>query len=311
MVYLLSKLLFYSPLLNFSSLVIIYLILIIIFFNLTFLAIIRLLDISYWEKQLKRIYAIQENKFLQLSPLIDLGKLTLSVAADLTTPLTSLWIIIDAIRLNKIYTNPEKLNRYLNWANDIFFDLKKLLDLGRLQVTETEEKKLFNLRDDTIDLFRLMQRKATLDKIKIKLISEREFRLYAYRDHLLRVISMLLLNGLEALTESDEKNKTLTISFIRRPYFLEILINNNYGLVDKKVLPYLFRPNILTQKDRAGLGIGLYFANLIMKKFYQSKIWLKSSKKIGTTLRLKIKNCYIMAEPKTGQAKTYIMPKRY
>lgn len=307
MAYCLAKLLFWPGLLNLFNLAIIYLILIFIFFSLSFFAFIRLLDICYWEKQLKRIYAIQETKFLQLSPLIDLGKLTLSVAADLTTPLTSLWTIIDLLRLKKVYADPEKLNRYLDWANDIFFDLKKLLDLGRLQVSEAEEKKLFNLREDTVDLFRLMQRKATLAGIKIKLISEREFRLYAYRDHLLRVISMLSLNALEALAESSEKNKVLTISFIRRPY----LINNNYGVIDRKSWPYLFRPNILTQKDQAGLGMGLYFASLIMKKFYQSKIWLKSSKKFGTTLRLKIKNSYIMAEPKTKQAKTYVMPKRY
>lgn len=309
--YLLIKTLFNTGSYSIITGLIIYLSALFFFFCLSIFAMIRLLDIYYWERQFRRIFLAQEQIFRELLPIIDLGKLTKSVIADLGTPLTSLWIILDAFRLTDINQDEEKMERFIQWANDIFFDIRKLISLGRLQVCQDEYKKLFDLRHDILDIFRLIQRRVSKEHIQVKLISEREFRTYAFRDHLMRVITMLIINAMEALIESAEQPKILSVSLIRHPYYLEILINNNYGVIEKKMWPYLFRPNIMSKKKEAGLGMGLYFANAIMEKFYRTKITLKSSKKIGTTLRLKIRNEFLMAEPKTKEPKTYLLPLRF
>jgi len=58
----------------------------------------------------------------------------------------------------------------------------------------------------------------------------------------------------------------------------------------------LFTANCFKKYSDKGLGLGLYFANEIMKKYFQKKIQIKNYKNKGIVVALVIKNTFILAE---------------
>ena len=239
----------------------------------------------------------RQNEILfKLAPVIDLGKLTASTIYDFRGVLTKLYLIfgnLKAFEYEKF--DLKKFSHLLDIAEEELIRANFLTQFEQLQLTDRGDKRLFNLLDDLEKLLNSFKEMAEKKQIKIVLKSQREYRLFADRQHLIRTIQSLLLNSVEALTLSKKKKHNLQIVCERGVYFLWIRIIDNADGIPQNLRKQIFKPFYSSQKEIGGLGMGLYLAQKMMNKFYKSKVRVKTSHK-GTMVTLKIKNCFIAAE---------------
>lgn len=249
-----------------------------------------------WQKKIKKLFERQEKILKKMLPLIDLGKITLFSINTLKNPLTILRIILDKFKDPDLIKDDKKFKKYLFEADSVLLKIVQNSDLLKGQLCQEEDKRLFNLREEIQSLLIIYEEFSIKHKIKIKLFTDKEYRIYADCCHLMRALNILLLNAIEALSISNNKRKLLTITFEKSAYFLKIKIEDNAGGIRPQLFNNLFTANCFKKYSDKGLGLGLYFANEIMKKYFQKKIQIKNYKNRGIVVALVIKNTFILAE---------------
>ena len=75
-------------------------------------------------------------------------------------------------------------------------------------------------------------------------------------------------------------------------------IEDNAGMINAKSISGRIKLNGFEERDIDVFQLSLYFANKLMKKYFQKKIEIVNKKNLTTTVCLKIKNSYILAEPR-------------
>ncbi len=292
------------------QLLIIFLIIIIILFFCLILSIIfNIYELLFWRKRVKKILNNQEKALEKILPLIDLGKVSLFSINSLKNSLTILRLIIDKLKDPEFIKDNKKVKEYLTKADAILLKTSRNSDVLRWQLCQEEDKRLFNLKEETLLLLKVYQDLARKHKIQIKFIIDREYRLHADCCHLLRAINILLLNSIEAQIANNGRKKTITISLEKTTYLLKIHIEDNAGGIDRELFSDLFEANCFNKDQNKGLGLGLYFANEIMKKYFLKKIKIENYKNKGTRASLIIKNSFVVAEPKLKNQEVFILGK--
>jgi hypothetical protein len=250
------------------------------------------------KKQIKSLIKYQENYCEKTAILIDVAKLSLLSINNLKNPLTSLRIILDEL---KDYTYLEKkkvFQKYLKQADQLLVKIKHKDDIIFQQLFPQEAEKLFDLKKEIESILFFYEEIFKQNGITINFNSSHEYRVFAQQDHLLRIINSVLLTSLQSLISDKKKSKKLKIYFIRTAYLLKIVIENNSGKTDAKSINGLIRLNCLEESQIDKFQLSLYFANKMMKKYFQKKIEIVNKRDLKTIICLKIKNCYILAEPK-------------
>lgn len=284
-------------------------IIIFLFFLLFLCVFFNIFESLCWQKKIKNLFEKEEKVLKKMLPLIDLGKITLFSISTLKNSLTILRIILDKFKDPDLIKNDKKFKKYLFAADSALLKIIQNSDLLKGQLCQEEDKRLFNLREEIQSLLIIYEEFSIKHKIKIELSADKEYRIYADCCHLMRALNILLLNAIEALSTSNNKRKLLTITFKKSSYFLKIKIEDNAGGIKPQLFNNLFTVNCFKKYSDNGLGLDLYFANEIMKKYFQKKIQIKSHNNRGTKMILVIKNSFVLAESKLKKKEIFIVGK--
>ena len=276
---------------------------------LSLLLFIKQFEVDFWRTAVDKDTQLRDMVACDLSPIIDLGKLAADLSKEIKDPLTSLCIILNLLEDPKILGDPKLYQKYLAQAEAIILLIIYLSDFLHQQLAISNEAKLFDLCQTIQDLFHLYKVYCQRHHIQAIIVSDREYRLFTDQAHLLRVLNIIILNAMEALALSHKKHRHLSISCYKTAYLLHIVKKDNADGIDRDKKSDLLKRICYVNQETGGLGIGLYFANLLMKKFYGTRIKIKSSRKHGTQVILKIKKASIMSEHRTNDWQKKVVSK--
>lgn len=269
-----------------------------LFFSLILLFIFYVCEFYCWRKKLNIIVDNQKEYYKKTLPLVDSAKISMFSINSIKTPLTSLRLILDNLKDPSVLKDKTAFSEYLIMADSLLLQVKKREELLNKQLFEQEEVKLFDLVEEIQSLLTVYREMIVIKNIDFQLLSDKEYRIFADQDHLLRVINIILINSIESLILSNKDDKRLKIYFKRSPYLLKIYLEDNLGIIDSQATNSYIRLNTDQNKGCQYFNLSLYCANQIMKKYYQKGINIKVLKNIKTIYCLKIKTSYILAEPK-------------
>lgn len=238
----------------------------------------------------EKLKSVQLNQLTQIAPLLDLGKFSAGLIHDIRQPLSVLSLILQEAKNN---------NNYILDLNLALEALNKIEDLSNISSTKlfsTYEQEIFNLNFEIKRLLSLFKYNASKKHIRIILSNNCDYDLHADRKILLKILTNLILNAIEAYDKSTKQEKEIFIKVNKNSRYLYIVIKDyGVGISRDNIKKLFIIPSFSTKDKRKSLGIGLYISQELMKKVFESNIKVESSAKYGTSFILPIKNKFLLA----------------
>lgn len=192
------------------------------------------------------------------------GELAAGVAHEMRNPLTSVKLLIQAVRRNQTQASPdaERLHVVEQEIARMETTIKELLDFAK-------PPQLRRVRHDVRDTLRraltLVDGRAQQAHVVIReQFGEGPAVVDADPDQLDQVFVNLLLNAVEAMREGGQLDLTVERDAARGDGLLRIVFRDNGTGIPEKVMSRLFEP-FVTSKER-GIGLGLAISRRIMQE---------------------------------------------
>jgi len=178
----------------------------------------------------------------------------------------------------------ENVNYLANTINDFmsYFDKRTHSEVRNLEEIVTEIKSIAgdNVKHAGVDFSIDIHTK----NIKIKIASS-----------ISQIILNLINNAKDALTNSSNDKKEISVTFVAQKEKLLISCCDNGSGVCNTIKEQIFNPYFTTKEQSQGTGIGLYMSRQITDKFFNGELLLEQQDK-GTCFKVIIPygvNCYI------------------
>lgn len=203
---------------------------------------------------------------------------------ELKTPITSMKLYIDSLRIKTKDSTDEKIIKIVNSLKNQTERLQELvndlLDVSRIQTGKLSfTKDVFRLDEQLTETVEELQGAAdnrlVLRKAPATLVTADKFRIY-------QVITNLITNAIKYSAGTGE----ITIRLTRTKDDVTVSVRDNgIGISrdqQKKVFERLYQVTDDKEKTFPGFGMGLYISKEIVTR-HQGKIWVESEKGKGST----------------------------
>src|SRR2546430_8376182 len=99
-----------------------------------------------------------------------------------------------------------------------------------------------------------------------------------------RAIQNVIINAIQA---SAESNGTVTISCIRKDFYVDVCIADTGHGIDPAQITKIFDPYFTTKQGKSGTGLGLYITKKVIEDHHGS-IKVESTLDVGTTITIRL-----------------------
>jgi signal transduction histidine kinase len=217
------------------------------------------------EKELSAKLKLLQRELIRSERLAATGRLALSIAHEVNSPLQSIAFILEIIQKNSFHDKgfAEKIDLLKSTFGDMRRTVKKLLDLNRPWRDEKQETNINHLLIKTTDLFRIQLKRSGV-KLNL-LLSPRIPNIIALPHQLSHVFLNLLNNANDAMTDLPGSDPDGTVrhdhyeiivrSSSRNGNVVINVADNGPGIPEEEV-EHIFDP-FFTRKKEVGMGIGL------------------------------------------------------
>lgn len=206
-----------------------------------------------------------EEALIASEKLASVGRMAAVLAHEINNPLEAVTNVLFLAQATEGL--PEVARQYLKMADA---ELKRIAHITRQTLGFYRESSapitfhLAILLDSVVDLLQAKQisKRAIIDKQ-----CEQELQMTAFQGELRQVISNLLMNSLDAITEGGKITLRAATSkgFRREPPYIRITISDNGQGISDVALGHIFQP-FFTTKGSVGNGLGLWVSKQIVEK---------------------------------------------
>lgn len=201
------------------------------------------------ERMLEKKLALQEKMGA-------LGQLVAGVAHEIRNPLTTLKMFIEM--LPKKYEDPEFRDELIRHVPDSVRRMNQIVEslLGYSRRNESK-RELFALKLCIQSIVSIME--PTLKKSSVKLVLDITDQAYGFADQhqIGQILLNFMLNGLDAMVDSDEKIMTVTAYSDDKYAYIKVA-DTGCG-IEPEALVRLFEPFYTTKITGVGLGLSLCY----------------------------------------------------
>ncbi|XPV54922.1 MAG: sensor histidine kinase [Halarcobacter ebronensis] len=113
------------------------------------------------------------------------------------------------------------------------------------------------------------------DNINLRLIVEKDLKIYGFYNELSHVFLNIISNSKDAL-KNLKKDRYIKIIIKEHKGHARINIYDNGEGIDENILPQIFEPYYTTKYKSAGTGIGLYMSKQIIERHMNGNIKCKN-----------------------------------
>jgi signal transduction histidine kinase len=202
--------------------------------------------------------------------MIGISALASSLAHQLSQPLTTIALRVDTVLRDLAQSNTDQKN--IASLNEISSQSTKLADLVKnlrqLFGSRSSEFAPFNLKKVVDEITEIVM--PSLEAKKITLTRDYQSNPVAYGDkiQIQQVLINTLNNAIDALIDSNVKQKEIVIGIANNENTATITIKDNGGGIDHDLLLTIFDLYKTTKKE--GLGVGLWLSKTIMESHHGS-----------------------------------------
>ncbi len=216
------------------------------------------------------------------------GELTASIAHEINQPLGSILTNAETAKEILKSPSPDIVNELNEIVDDILKDDRRASEVIRrmkslLKKTPFELKRLdFNdLVGETVELVLAIGRKVKLDNR----FTPDALPIVGDRVQLQQVILNLVANGIDAIKDTPDENRVISIRTSRVKDFAELSVSDRGPGIPEDKLKEVFEPFYTSKAE--GMGMGLSIARTIVEA-HNGLIWAKNRDHGGASFRIKL-----------------------
>ncbi|WP_024790904.1 MULTISPECIES: sensor histidine kinase [unclassified Lebetimonas] len=228
------------------------------------------------EKKINEIRKKDKIMFQQ-SKLAAMGEMLQNIAHQWRQPLANLSMIIESFQIKNELGKLD--NKYIEnktkEALMIAENMSKTIEDFRNFFKPDKVKKRFSLKECLEKTQKLLSFILQKNNIDLKIDIKKDIKILGYPNELSHVCINFITNAIEALINSDIKEKKILITVKETKKDIIISIIDNAGGIDESVMDKIFEPYFTTKTKQQGTGIGLYMAEQIIS-FMEGKIKAKN-----------------------------------
>lgn len=240
-------------------------------------------------KRTKELRALQLQQLMQMTPLLDLGKLTAGLVHDIRQPLSVISMVLQKQQLGSVLSPTD-----LNLTTQAVAKINDLASISTDKFARADELEIFDLNLELKKLIELFSYKATQEKINLVFAPTVRVQLHASRKKLMQVVANLLMNAIESYQGLPVNDKPVFIKLKHKARSLQVEVKD-YGCgINQHSLEKLFQPGFSEKTGSEAVGLGLYVANEIMREVFDSQITVESQLGKGSVFRLLIKKRFLV-----------------
>jgi signal transduction histidine kinase len=221
---------------------------------------------------------IQEKILARQTRLAAMGEMMDAVAHQWSQPLSiidmNVNLIPDDFKRNLV--NEQYINETVNSINLQTKHLQSTLNKFRHFFHPIDKNELLDLNIMVKETLLLLHDEILKHHIDINFSYKEKCIVYGSINEIQHVIINLINNAKDSFNIKNLKNRSIDIYIKNTTLYFALVVEENAGGIDKKILKDIFKPYISTKDSTGGSGIGLYMSYLIMQK-HNGKISAKNS----------------------------------
>lgn len=220
------------------------------------------------ENKRKEALMIYQSKFVAMGEMIG------NIAHQWRQPLSILGLIITNIEDMHKYNDVDKetLDNLISKSRKLIDKMSLTIDDFRYFFKPRMDKGNFSIYDSIVSTMELIEENLKFYKIEINIKSTDNIEAYGYSNHYSQVTFNIINNAIDALAESDIKNKKIEIEISSDGFYNEVKIKDNAGGIDELTAKKIFEPYFTTKQGKQGTGLGLYMSKMIIEKNFNGTI---------------------------------------
>ncbi|RXJ85453.1 ATP-binding protein [Arcobacter cloacae] len=219
----------------------------------------------------------KDNMLFQQSKMASMGEMMENIAHQWRQPLSFISTSASGIKLHKEFNtlSDELLDEAIeNIMNSTQFLSNTIDDFRDFYKTDKIKSK-FNVKEIIEKTLKLTSSRFTNRAIKvIKDIDE--IFVFGFENELIQVFVNILNNARDELEKLPNDERFIFITLKQKEDKVIILIKDNAGGVDEKIINRVFEPYFTTKPDEKGTGIGLYMSKEIITKHFNGKMYVQN-----------------------------------
>ena len=185
---------------------------------------------------------------------------------------------------------PERLEKDVNKINDAVHTLSNTLEEFSKISNNESEASLLKLSSTITTSINLIKDRFEANNINFETDFLDTMEIRYFHNEMIKILIAIYNNSIEAFIRSSKKeNRQIIISTRQTVDSTFIVIIDNAGGIDEKILPRIFEPYVSTKSEKNGVGLGLYNAYNSLKKSMNATIKVESENS-KTTVTIELPN---------------------
>ncbi|WP_457597406.1 FIST N-terminal domain-containing protein [Hydrogenimonas sp.] len=217
------------------------------------------------------------------SKLAAMGEMINNIAHQWRQPLNIIALVMQDLTLKAhmgsitpeaVAMAEKKVNETLRYLSDTIDDFRSFASdeeyshPGAMEVCKTVR-----------EMVRLISIVLEDEKIRLKLnLPEREALVKGSPNDLKQVLLNLVYNAIDVLKERRVPDPTIKIEVKYNRKWVNIIVRDNGGGIEPKILEKIFEPYFTTKYKARGTGLGLYMSKMIVEKRLKGKISARNTR---------------------------------
>ncbi len=241
----------------------------------SFVVLIIIIVILYKKNSnLKKKIAKKESLLIRQAKLASIGEMLEHIAHQWKQPLAQINSIV--LNIESSYEdeelNKELLEEELTQIENLTFFMSQTIESFRNYLHPDKEKTFFTMKEVIDETLFLMMPLLKHKKIECRIIIKNDKKVKGYKKEFVQTLLVLLNNAKDAILDKNPKNPYIEIKSNIKDGKNILLIKDNAGGIDPKIIDKIFDPYFTTKKKSKGTGHGLSMAKMIVEDSFNGRI---------------------------------------
>lgn len=205
---------------------------------------------------------------LQQARLAQMGEMIAMIAHQWRQPLASIAAIAANIQLSLALdeeVKKEALNEDLTAIVNRTALLSDTIDNFRNFYNTNNQKNTFSLDETIKHAIEVLTPAIENADVTLTFSSDLKTEISSFESEIIQVLMNIIKNAIDILKE-QEGDKNISVRAYQNNRSVYVMIEDNGGGVDAKIINKIFEPYFSTKKEKNGMGLGLYMSQLIIQE---------------------------------------------